>query len=155
MGKSKSSVGIKIVDDLVDSAINKGTNAVAKNVERNAQNVAQGAGLMVNGKWNNLDRTLLDMAISGTGFGMMVNPDDVGRSTGKQTAVQRMQAEATTAAEQQAAADAAAREAIAVDGVRSTISGQIGARMRAPGRGVTLLSDGAGRANTLLTVAGG
>ena len=54
-----------------------------------------------------------------------------------------------------AAADAAAREAMAVDSVRSTISGQIGARMRAPGRGATLLSDGAGRANTLLTVTGG
>lgn len=155
MGKSKSSVGIKIVDDFVDSTINKGTNAAAKNAERSLQNVSKSSSLLFNGKFNNLDRTLFDAAVFGSGIGAIANPDDLDRIYGKQTITQRMESEAAQAQAYKADEDVRAREAMAVDGVRSTISGQIGARMRTPGRGMTLLSGGGGRANTLLTVTGG
>lgn len=154
MGSSKSNTGIKLIDDTVDTVINKGTNAAAKNVERNAQNTLQGLGTLASGNWNNADRTLLDLA----GFGLtggLANPDDVGRMTGKQTATERMTTEAQNAAKAAEVASETAKNNLALDGIRSTISGQVGARMRAPGRGLTLLGEMGGRQNTLLSIMGG
>lgn len=154
MGGSKSNTGVKIIDDSVDTVVNRVTNPAARNIERNAQNVAKGWALAARGDFDNFGRTLLDTGGMFMGGGAFVNPDDVTRMTGMQTAGERKEDMATDAARAEAEADKAARKELALSGVRETISGQIGARMRAPGRAQTLLTGG-GRANTLLTMVGG
>lgn len=140
------------VSDL-SNGFNRDVSALSKNVERNGQNLLAGWARAASGDFNNFDRTLLDSALfaSSGGTSLALNPDDVGRAT-KETATERAVSDAETKAGQEAQAAADAVQNAATADVASTISGQVAARSRAPGRGQTLLSTGAGRSNTLLSL---
>jgi len=86
-------------------AVASAAQSVGKNMERNAQNTLQGAGMILQGDWNNGGRTLLDAAI-GAQTANMVNPDDINKVTGTQTAVQRKASDAAKAAADKQVQDA-------------------------------------------------
>ena len=118
-----------------------------KNLERNLQNTTQGVGLMLQGNFNNADRTLLDLAGMATGVTLLVNPDDLSRNY-KDTAVERVKKEGV--------AKAAENERIALETLteeqlrarRTTISGLVDARRATPGRSSMI---GSGSGDSLLT----
>ena len=127
--------------------IEKSVSSLGKNVERNLQNTTQGIGLMLQGNFNNADRTLLDLAGMATGATLLVNPDDLSRNY-KETAVERVKREGI--------AKAAENERIALETLteeqlrarRTTISGLVDARRATPGRSSMI---GSGSGDSLLT----
>ena len=127
--------------------IEKSVSSLGKNVERNLQNTTQGIGLMLQGNFNNADRTLLDLAGMATGATLLVNPDDLSRNY-KETAVERVKREGV--------AKAAENERIALETLteeqlrarRTTISGLIDSRRATPGRSSMI---GSGSGDSLLT----
>jgi len=157
MGKSKSNTGIKILDDTVDGVTNTVSGA-AKNIERNGSSILQNTATAIStGNFNNFDRTLLDIgaAVFTGGASLMANPDDVTNVTGKETGIERATKEAANALNDEARQAKAAEEQRTMDGIASVISGNVGARMRSPGRESTLLTVGGGaRRNTLLSLMG-
>lgn len=158
--------GIKVVDDTVKGAtdlvsdavsqtasgLNNSVNAASdtirdavagayKNVERNTADTFNGLGAMAKGDFRGGTRTLINAAVSSVApAGFLVNPEDVDRATGTVSAEKQMIADAEAkAAEDEAAALAYAQES-AMNDIRATISGQISARRRNPGRESTLLN---------------
>ena len=127
--------------------IEKAVAGAGKNLERNLQNTTQGIGLMLQGNFNNADRTLLDLAGMATGATLLVNPDDLSRNY-KETAVERVKREGI--------AKAAENERIALETLteeqlrarRTTISGLVDARRATPGRSSMI---GSGSGDSLLT----
>ncbi len=127
--------------------IEKNVSSLGKNLERNLQNTTQGIGLMLQGNFNNADRTLLDLAGMATGATLLVNPDDLSRNY-KDTAVERVKKEGV--------AKAAENERIALETLteeqlrarRTTISGLVDARRASPGRSSMI---GSGSGDSLLT----
>ena len=127
--------------------IEKSVSSLGKNVVRNLQNTTQGIGLMLQGNFNNADRTLLDLAGMATGATLLVNPDDLSRNY-KDTAVERVKKEGV--------AKAAENERIALETLteeqlrarRTTISGLVDARRATPGRSSMI---GSGSGDSLLT----
>ena len=129
--------------------IEKSVSSLGKNVERNLQNTTQGIGLMLQGNFNNADRTILDLAMAAKtgGASLLINPDDVSRNY-KESAVERVKREGV--------AKAAENERIALETLteeqlrarRTTISGLVDARRASPGRSSMI---GSGSGDSLLT----
>ena len=128
--------------------IEKAVAGAGKNLERNLQNTSQGIGLMLQGNFNNADRTLLDIAMGSMGAnGLLINPDDVSRNY-KETAVERVKREGIE--------KAAENERIALETLtekqlrarRTTISGLVDSRRASPGRSSMI---GSGSGDSLLT----
>ena len=162
MGSSKSNTGIGFIDNAVDATINQGTNALAKNVERNVTKITQGVGLAFQGKWDGVGRTLGDIAtgMATGGLSLLANPDDIDRGTGTQSAVDRhVDKLENEAKDNEAIAAAADIKTKADENTRmatGVVSGLTEARRRTPGvRAQTLLNSGqqAG-SNTLLNIMG-
>lgn len=155
MGKSKSNTGIGIIDTVVDTAANKVVTPVAKNVEKNLQNAATGVASVARGDFNNLGRTVLDVALIGTGAGLAINPNDKKRLIGE-TASERRAREAAdrqAALDQQQAADAQAQEiANRNRGFIEEITARAQNRRRSPGIGQSLLGVSSS-GGTLLTTS--
>lgn len=123
-----------------------GSGQATKDIEKGVSDSFSDLSLLASGNLNNADVTLLNLASFGT----------LGPMTGKESATDRMQSDLQAQAEADVAADLAAQEESRMSDIRSVISGQIGARMRSPGRGMTLLSGmPSSNGNTLLTIAGG
>ncbi len=136
MGRSKSNTGIGFIDTAVDNTINKGTNALAKNVERNTQRGLKMVGSLIKGDFNNLGSTAAQLT---SPFSYLANPDDKTNITGD-TNIDRAEKDA----ESQAQSDAAGAEAaVAAEKTRqqeAQIAGIVSAKKRAPGRAQTLIS---------------
>jgi len=141
----------------VGSGVETLVQDAGKNVETNYQNAAKNLANIASGDFSNLGQTVFNTGLSLTG---VLNPDDIRRTSG-QTSVERKTEEVIRQAQidsaNSAAADAATALETSLDGIRSTITGQIGARRMSPGRNMTLLSGGGGVSgtNTLLTIAKG
>lgn len=128
----------------LDSTSNTIRDAVAgayKNVERNTADTFNGLGAIAKGDFRGGTRTLINAAVLAVApAGFLANPEDVDRATGTVSAEKQITADALAkAAEDEAAALAYAQES-AMNDIRSTISGQISARRRSPGRESTLLN---------------
>ena len=140
MGGSKSNTGIDIIDDTVDTVVNDVTNPAIKNIETSAQNAAKGAGAIASGKWDNLGRSLYDIAALGTPM-MLANQDDVADVLGE-TVEQRMVRQATEQAEQEAVQEANDKETKRLDDINTVLTASAKARMNSPGKSALLVSGG-------------
>lgn len=130
----------------IGTGTGKVLNAAGKNAEKNLQKITQGVAIAAGkGNLNNVDRTVLDIAlgVATGGASLAINPTDEAAKT-KETAVDRMTREqvtqATNDAVQAAQEDAAAAVKNSTDSVAATISNILRARQRAPGRSNTLLT---------------
>lgn len=138
----------------VSDAVSSGVSGLGKNLEKNAQTVAQGSALLLQGKWNGAGRALLD-ANPMTWF---MNPDDknaLGSAIGLGGVSQidrykndaKQEALYATANDLQAQRDELMRQA------SSTVAGLVSAR-RKGAEASFFGSDAAANGNTLLTFVG-
>ena len=129
----------------------RAVSGLGKNVERNAQTLANDLGTVLKGDFNNAGqsylRTFLNLNTAG-----MINPDDLRKITGE-TGSERAKSEMEKAALNEQANLAGFRQSEMDEMVKSVISGQVSSRRTNPGSRQTFINAGsAPKSNTLLTV---
>lgn len=131
LGNGLNNVGSQASDTVRDLVA-----GYASNFEKGIADAANGVGLALRGDFTGFDRTLID-AFPAAWFFSETDKDNWTGTTKAETQLQQ-KANKEAAAAEQAAKDYEAESALA--DIRSVISGQVGARMRAPGRDMTLIN---------------
>lgn len=130
----------------LSTGIDRDVQALGKNAEMNLQDHVAGQAALWGGKWDNLDRTLMDPS----SFTWWANRDDKNNALGKETLGERMEAEGVKQAKLEVVQAAKAEQDNLNNQISTMLKGVTEGQKRSPGRSQTLLGNG-GASGTLLT----